>query len=133
MSTAGLTVARGSMEPTKTFAKRWWLWIPTPAMPCDGFLLLGQIAEKSLDLDEQTYGVEEVASPHGPGWRSFAVRKLGAAVGGEDEQYTTSVGPRSSVCTCRAGKTRTEVCKHRDGLRAAVEAAAIPRKFIQGA
>jgi len=129
-----MNVYRGKLEPTKTYRKRWWLFVPTPAMPCDGFLLLGQLPAQSLDIDEQTYGVQEVRSPHGLGWRSFSVRKLGAAVGAADEQYTTSVGPGGkSVCTCDAGRARTEVCRHRCGLRAACDAGAIPTKPDLGA
>lgn len=131
---SSLRTFRGSLEPTRTYARRWWLWIPTPGMPCDGFILLGQVPAKSYDVDEQTYGVAEVPSVHGFGWRSFAVRKCGAAPGGVDEMYTCSIGPRGvSVCTCKAGRTRNEVCRHRDGLRAAIEAGAIPRKDLQGA
>jgi hypothetical protein len=129
-----LRTYRGSMPATATYAKRWWLWIPTPGMPCDGFILLGQVAERSYQFDEQTYGVAEVGSVHGFGWRSFAVRKCGAEPGAEDEMYTCSVGPRGvSVCTCKAGRTRHEVCRHRDGLRAAIDAGAMPRKPLQGA
>lgn len=102
-------------------------------MSCDGFLFLGQVKEKSYDVDEQTYGVEEVRSSFGPGWRSFSVRKLSAEEGAEDEQYTTSIGPRGSTCTCKAGRTRNEVCRHRDGLTAAIKAGAVPKKQLQGA
>jgi hypothetical protein len=129
-----LKTFRGSMDATATYAKRWWLYIPTPGMPCDGFLLLGQVKAKSYEFDEQTYGIQEVPSPHGFGWRSFSIRKCGAELGAEDEAYTTSIGPRGvSVCTCKAGSTRQEVCRHRCGLKAAIEAQALPKQQLQGA
>lgn len=130
---AGLKTARGSMSATATYAKRWWLWLTIPGSCCDGFLFLGQVKEKSYDVDEQTYGVEEVRSPFGPGWRSFSVRKLSAEEGAEDEQYTTSVGPRSSVCTCKSGRTRSEVCRHRDAFKAMIDAGVLPKKKLEGA
>lgn len=129
-----LRTFRGTMEATRAFVKRWWLWIPTPGMSCDGFLLLGQVPEKTFDVQEDTYGVSEVRPTWGHGWRAFAVRKCGAEPGGEDEMYTTSIGPGGkSTCTCKAGRTRNEVCRHRDGLRAAIQAGAIPPKRIEGA
>jgi hypothetical protein len=130
-----MKTARGTMAATTTYAQRWWLWIEAPGMPCDGFLLLGQIKDKATatEIDEQTYGIQEVRSPHGIGWRSFSVRKLGTDLGAADEQYTTSIGPRGSVCTCKAGSTRQEVCRHRCGLSAAIAAGAIPKKQLQGA
>ncbi len=128
----GIRVVGGKLEPTRTFSSRWWKWIDTPGLPCDGVLILGQVVEKSGEVDEQTYGVQEVSCSW-PKGRSFAVRKLGAELGGDDEQYTCSILPRSSVCTCRAGKTRTEVCRHRDGLQAAIDAGAIKRTQAIGA
>lgn len=128
----GITVVGGKLQPTKTFVSRWWKWIDTPGLCCDGILILGQVAEKSGEVDEQTYGVEEVRCAF-PGGRDFAVRKLGAAVGSDEEQYRTQVLPRASHCTCRAGQTRTEVCRHRDGLQAATQAGAIPVKHLIGA
>lgn len=124
--------ARGTMEPTRTYLRRWWLWIDAPGMPFDGFLLLGQVAEKSYEVDEQTYAVCEVRCAF-PGGRSFAVRKLGAELGSDQEMYTVTILPRTSVCTCKAGRTRQEVCRHRDGLAAVIAAGVLPRKVIQGA
>jgi hypothetical protein len=129
----GIRVVGGKMEATKTCAARWWKWIETPGLPCDGILILGQVEEKSGKVDEQTYGVETVPCSW-PGGRSFAVRKLGAEIGGDDEMYTTSIGPGGkSVCTCSAGRARVEVCRHRDSLRAAILAGAVPPKRIEGA
>lgn len=124
--------ARGMMEPTKTYAKRWWLWIDTPGAAFDGFLLLGQLAEKGYEIDEQTYAVCEVRCAF-PGGRSFAVRKLGAELGSEQEMYTVTVLPRGSQCTCKAGRTRQEVCRHRSGLEAIIAAGVLPRRPMQGA
>ncbi len=128
----GITVVGGKMEATRTYSHRWWKWIDTPGLPCDGILILGQVVEKSGEVDEQTYGCEEVRCAF-PGGREFAVRKLGASVGGEDEQYRTQILPRGSYCTCKAGRTRTEVCRHRSGLEAATQAGAIPVKELIGA
>jgi hypothetical protein len=130
--TLNIRVVGGKLEPTRTFSSRWWKWIETPGLPCDGILILGQVAEKSGEVDEQTYGVEEVRCTY-PGGRTFAVRKLGAAVGGDDEQYTTTILPRATLCTCKAGRTHTEVCRHRDGLAALIESGALPRKSLIGA
>lgn len=128
----GIRCVSGKMDPTRTFCTRWWRWIDTPGLSCDGIMILGQIAEKRGDVDEQTYAVEEVRCTF-PGGRSFAVRKLGAELGGDDEMYTTTVLPRNSVCTCKAGKTHTEICRHRSGLSAAIQAGAIPAKQSIGA
>jgi hypothetical protein len=124
--------ARGQLEPTRTWLRRWWLWIDTPGLPCDGVLVLGQVAAKGYELDEQSYGVQEIRCSW-PGGRAFAVRKLGAAVGGDDEQYTTTILPRTSVCTCKAGRTRTERCRHRDALAALIQAGVLPARRIEGA
>lgn len=128
----GITVKGGKLEPTRTFIARWWKWIDTPGLPCDGILILGQVAEKSGEVDEQTYGVESVPCSW-PGGVSFAVRKLGAGLGSDEEMYTTTILPRSSVCTCKAGRTRTDVCRHRCGLEAAIEAGAVSRRQVVGA
>lgn len=121
----------GKMEATRTYCQRWWRWVSTPGLSCDGILILGQVAEKKGVVDESVYGVEEVPCSF-PGGRSFCVRKLGAAVGSDEEMYTTTVYPRTSTCTCKAGRTHTEICRHRDGLRAAIEAGAIESKQLAG-
>ncbi len=126
------TIRRLKLEPTRTYSHRWASWLVVPMASCDGFLTLGQVEEKSGNVDEAMYGVEEVNCSF-PGGRSFAVRKLGAAIGGDDEMYTTSILPRSSQCTCRAGKTRNEVCRHRDGLQALINAGALPVPEMIGA
>jgi hypothetical protein len=128
----GITVKGGKLEPTRTYSARWWKWLDVPGLPCDGIIELGQVTEKSGEVDVSLYGVEEVRCSFAGG-RSFAVRKLGAELGGDDEQYTTTILPRNSICTCKAGRTRTEVCRHRDGLVAAAESGAIPRKQHVGA
>lgn len=127
----GITIRRGKMEATRTYSRRWWSWIELPMLPCDGVLTLGQVVEKSGEVEEDSYGVEEVRCSF-PGGRSFAVRKLGAPLGGEDESYTTSILPRNSVCNCKAGKTRNEVCRHRDGLTALIEAGVLPQRELAG-
>lgn len=123
--TTGIKCVGGKMDATRTYSARWWKWIAAPALSCDGFLILGQVVEKSGEVDESVYGVQEVPCAF-PGGRAFCVRKLGAAVGSEEEQYTTQVFPRASACTCTAGRTRTEVCRHRDGIAAAIAAGALP-------
>jgi hypothetical protein len=128
----GIQCVGGKMDATRTYCNRWWKWICTPGLPCEGILLLGQMTEKKGDVDEQLYGIEEVKCSH-LGGRSFAVRKLGAAVGSEEEAYTTTIMPRNSVCTCKSGRTRTEVCRHRDGIKAAIDANAITQKQLIGA
>jgi hypothetical protein len=130
--THNIRVVGGKLEPTKTFSSRWWKWIETPGLSCDGVLILGQVVEKSGIVDESVYGCEEVPCAF-PGGREFAVRKLGAVLGGDDEAYRTQVLPRGSVCTCKAGRTHTEVCRHRCGLTAATQAGAIPVKTLIGA
>jgi hypothetical protein len=129
---SGVRVVSGKLEPTRTYSARWWKWLEIPSLPCDGILELGQVTEKSGEVDASLYGVEEVRCVFAGG-RSFAVRKLGAEVGGEDEQYTTTVLPRNSVCTCKAGRTRNEVCRHRDGIVAVIEAGVLPKKQLIGA
>ena len=129
----GVTIRKGKLEPTRTYSRRWWSWLVVPGTPCDGFLMLGQIKEKGGQVDEATYGVEEMP-PRSLGWRCFIVRKLSAEVGADDEQYTTQIGNRgSSVCTCTAGSTRQEICRHRCGLTAVIAAGALPVRELQGA
>lgn len=128
----GIKCVGGKMDATRTYCNRWWKWISTPGLPCEGILLLGQMTEKKGDVDEQLYGVEEVGCSY-LGGRSFAVRKLGAAVGSEEEAYTTTILPRTSICTCKGGKCRTEICRHRDGLASAIQAGVIPAKTLIGA
>lgn len=129
----GIRLVRGKLEATRTYNRRWWTWIQSPGLPCDGFLLLGQTKEKGGDIDEQTYGVDEVP-PKAMGYRCFAVRKLGAEIGADDEAYTTQIGPRGvSACSCKAGRTHAERCRHRDGLAALIQAGAIPARQLQGA
>ena len=132
MNLEGISLAQGELPPTRTYSRRWWRWLVLPGLPCDGVMTLGQVIAKSGGIDEQTYGVEEVRSRHF-GMRSFCVRKLGAATGADDEQYTTTIGHRNSVCTCTAGRTRTEICRHRDGLAALIAAGALPAKELIGA
>jgi hypothetical protein len=120
-----LRFVRGKMEPTRTYSSRWWSWLETPGLPFDGVLTLGQVVEKSGEVDEAAYGVCEVPCAF-PGGRSFCVRKLGAALGSDEESYTTTILPRSSVCTCKSGRCRNEICRHRDGVSAAILAGAIP-------
>lgn len=122
----------GKMDATRTYSHRWWKWIETPGLSCDGILILGQVVEKSGEVQEDTYGVQEVPCSF-PAGRAFAVRKLGAELGSEQEQYTTQVFPRASACTCKAGLTRTEVCRHRDGIAAAIAAGALPAVHLIGA
>lgn len=126
-----LAVFEGRLEPTRTWARRWWKWFVLPFAPCDGFLLVGQVAEKSFELDEAVYGVQEVPS-RAFGYRTFAVKKL-TAVTPEEALYTTSVSARGSTCTCRAGQCRVDVCKHRSGLEAIIAAGILPRRPMQGA
>ncbi len=109
-------ISKLPLPDTLTFERRWLQYIPTPGLPCDGVLTMGQQDRKSGTLDVTTYGIQEVPCVHGAG-RSWAVVKFGT-----DDLYTTSVLPRVSVCTCKAGKCRNEVCRHRDGLKALVEA-----------
>jgi hypothetical protein len=132
MNLASIILREGDLPATRTYRRRWWKWFELPGLPCDGVMLLGQVSVKGEVIDEQTYGVEEVRSRHF-GMRSFCVRKLGATVGAEDEQYTTTIGHRNSICTCVAGRTRTEVCRHRDGLAALIAAGVLPAKELIGA
>jgi hypothetical protein len=129
----GITIRKGVLEATRTYQKRWWQWLEVPSAPCDGFLMLGQIKEKGGAVDEATYGVEEVP-PRALGWRCFIVRKLEADIGAPDEQYVTQIGNRGvSVCSCTAGQTRQEICRHRCGLAAVIAAGSLPVKELQGA
>lgn len=126
------TIRRLKMESTRTYCKRGLTWMVFDSLPCDGVLTLWQVTEKGGDVQEDTYGVEEVNCSF-PGGRSFAVRKLGAPIGGDDEMYTVSVLPRNSQCTCKSGRVRNEVCRHRDGLTALIEAGVLPVQELIGA
>lgn len=127
-----LKTFQGSMEPTRTYSKRWWLLIHLPGMPFDAILLLGQVKDKSYGIDESTYGLLEIRSAF-PNSRAFVLRKCGSKPGSDEEQYLTTIAPRGASCTCKAGKTRTEICRHRDGITAAILAGALPQRELQGA
>ncbi len=127
-----MNVTRGTMPATRTYCKRWFRWLTLPMLPIDGVLTLGQMTEKKGDVDEQDYGVDELP-PVAFGYRRFCVRKLGAPIGGDDDMYDVQVGSRASSCSCTAGRTRNEVCRHRDGLKALIESGALPVKELQGA
>ena len=126
------TLRKLKLEPTRTFSHRWASWLVVPMAPCDGFLTLGQVEEKSGNVDESMYGVEEINCGF-PGGRSFAVRKLGATMGGDDEMYRTDILPRSSQCSCKAGRVRQEICRHRDSLTALIAAGMLPVREMVGA
>lgn len=129
----GITIRKGTLEPTRTYQRRWWQWLEVPGTPVDGFLMLGQIKEKGGAVDEATYGCEEVP-PRALGWRCFIVRKLDAPLGSDTEQYVTQIGNRGvSVCSCTAGQTRQEICRHRCGLAAVIAAGALPQRQLEGA
>jgi len=129
----GISIRKGTLEATRSYCRRWWSWLVVPGTPVDGFLMLGQIKEKGGAVDEATYGIEETA-PRALGWRCFIVRKLEAEIGGPDEQYVCQIGQRgASVCTCTAGQTRQEICRHRCGLAAVLAAGALPAREHHGA
>jgi hypothetical protein len=131
---ASLRTYRGEMAATRTYHRRWWLWIPAPrAESFDGYLLLGQVAAKSYQFDEDTYAICEVKSVW-PGARMFVVRKLGAEAGSDQEQYQTTfpAGGRPSICTCRAGLCKVEICRHRCGLAAVMAAGLLPKRQLGG-
>lgn len=127
-----LRTYRGNLEPTRTYVKRWWHWLPTPGLPCDGVMTLGQVKEKSYGVDEDVYAVCEVKSVW-PAARMFVVRKLGADAGSDQEQYQTTIHPGGrTFCTCKAGQCKTEVCRHRCGLAAVMAAGLLPKRELQG-
>lgn len=129
----GMKIRKGTLEPTRTWCRRWWSFLTSDMLPCDGILMVGQLKEKGGSVDECTYGIEELP-PINFGWRLFLVRKLEADIGAEDEMYRTEIGPRGvSVCSCTAGKCRVEICKHRCAIAALIGAGVLPARELQGA
>ncbi len=116
------------LPSTKTFTHRSVTLVKLPNAPCD-FVIMSQLNEKTSELDISTYAITETRCSF-PGGRSFGLRKLSAAIGSDEEQYTTSILPRNSQCNCKSGLCRGEVCRHRDSVQALIQAGLLPVKEL---
>jgi hypothetical protein len=68
----------------------------------------------STEIDE--YGVqEEAATNYAPGVRSFLLLNDGDAA--QPDVYRCVVGEKAASCTCKAGTTGNQNCKHISACR----------------
>lgn len=137
-----LDMRQGVLEPTPTYRRREWRWIPfAPGSVFDGMLAIFlQHAErgnrrKPVKQESDYYAVVEVNDPRLPaGVRSFIL--CNAKPPEEDEpgpngepradQYECTVGGFREFCSCAMGgfdQRRVEEtgCKHRSAMRALCE------------
>ena len=106
----------GDLQPTLTYARREWEWVPTG--DGDGVLTIrlwkGERAGSKCESD--TYQVQE---EHSPGCRGRSFLLLNLTDESQSDVYRCVVGGPYQHCTCTAGSVkRIESCKHRDALKA---------------
>jgi hypothetical protein len=112
-------ILSGSLPDTATYHHRRWEWTPRVGDECDdrdGTLAIWQTRGSRPEFD--AYAVQEDGPRPGVMGRVFLLLNLGSEGG---DVYETVIGP-TAYCTCRAGQTRTPLCKHRDSLAAAIDA-----------
>ena len=117
----------GELEPTKSWSRRSWHWIPSPDRASgrrDGLLCIRQQHGKGLNVKSETdvYACEE-QTPEGFPGRVFLLTNV------TDDQspdsYQTFVGDGIDSCTCPAARYGAKVCKHRCSIRALIASGAI--------
>lgn len=125
-----LDMVTGSLEPTATYARRDWIWIPAaPGVYDDDrigslTIVLQKGKGGNCKPEVDTYGVQECHHTDRPaGARVFLLRNDTDAE--QPDVYACTVGADHrgeihSRCTCEAGK-RGKVCKHTCALNALLE------------
>lgn len=124
-----LSFVSDTLPPTRTYARRSFVWIPADAEhpEADGRIGLLSIklqhsrsgVRRSVECD--TYAVErDDAGPQDMGGQPFWL--MNTTDPEAEEVYRCVVGGLKPHCTCKAGKCRvppdegTDGCKHRDAL-----------------
>ena len=120
----------GSLQPTKSYACRRWTWLRNsdPAALADGRLTitLRRSLKPGAKSEDDTYGVSEVQEAI-RGFRRFLLVNITDA--GQKDVYEVTLSSRGDLCTCDAGKFKVASgCKHRDALRAIVDAGGFERE-----
>jgi len=104
-------VTAGVLEPTRTYARREFQWIPTVAG--EGVLVVRQRRTRDGREDAAVYAVEETTRGVGSPERVFLVVNMTDP--DAPEPYEVAVRAGDAVrCSCKAAKCRNPVCKHRD-------------------
>ena len=123
----------GSLQPTKTYASRRWVWTrnPDPAALGDGTLTITckRSSKPGAKAEDDTYSVAEVAEAV-RGWKRFLLVNITDA--GQKDVYEVTLGGRGDLCTCDAGRAKVPSgCKHRHALRAVVAAGGFERDAVE--
>ena len=103
----------GVLEPTRTYARREFRWIPTVAG--EGVLVVRQRRTRDGREDAAVYAVEETTRGVGSPERVFLVLCVTDEDGAEPYEVVVRCGTPLH-CTCKAAKCRLAVCKHRDAV-----------------
>lgn len=112
-----LDAVSDEMEPTRTYARRVWLWVPadTTHPAWDGRLgdltiQLQRTRRAGCRVEQDTYAVQD---EYGPDGREFLLLNLTDP----DQEDVYRVHPESQTCSCTAAQCG-QICKHRDALSA---------------
>jgi hypothetical protein len=128
-----LTIYRGELAPTLTYARRELVWVTlgTGCVTLTRTLPSGEVVEETIPalgkltikqqkarsgagraIEVDTYAVQQLDPEH-PGTRLYALLNLTDPEQGEP--YLVTVGG-VNLCRCQAGRCRLPGCKHRDAL-----------------
>lgn len=110
-------VLSGKLDPTATYAARRWKWVACPQLTVAGLLEIVQVFRRRRDFESDLYLVEDAGQV--PGGR--LLRLLNSTDESQEDVYECVVGI-TPQCSCKAGRTRTPVCKHRDACAALLAA-----------
>lgn len=120
------------MEPTASYRRRSGVWIDTPHFGGDGIMTITCVEDKSYDIIQEIYGVEEIQADQ-PGCRSFLFVKLSDET--QEQPYRVRVGglPKCSCDAGRIGYRKSPSCKHRDALSRLIVCERLPKRELVGA
>lgn len=102
----------GDLPDTRTYRDRRWAFIGRTEPAADGVLLIQQYRGSRAEVDR--YRIEEQPAIGAMGRAFLVARQTGAA-----EVYQTIIGP-VCWCDCKAAKTHSPNCKHRDSIAAMI-------------
>ena len=102
----------GALQPTKTYARREFQWLPTADR--EGVLVIRQRRTAGGREDKDVYLVEE-QTRHGSPYREFLV--VNATDPDQPDAYqVTLIRGHVVGCTCMADRCKVPVCKHKDAI-----------------
>lgn len=104
------------MPPTRSYPRRWAFFVPLDLFAGEPGRCTVKIHQQhgyrsGNKIEEDTYRIENCGPVPGAMARQFLFENVGDE--SQDQPYLVTVGPHISQCTCKAGKCRTESCKHR--------------------